>query len=324
MYNEDKVDLKNSKEGVISLYVQDKTIDRATLRKIQISQYYMLESFKMFCERNELMYTLDFGSMLGAIRHNGFIPWDDDIDIAMLRNDYDRFLELSKNWNHENIFVQNYHTDPEFVHSFTRLRLNGTLAIQKSWQHLNVHHGIFIDIFPYDTIAGDEAACQTHADEIRKIQSEKMGYVLSKTVNKENLYKLNCRQTTLVSKNNRGFNPDDQVSHMTQGLDTYYESRRYISDFTGASQHMFEKNLFPIPKNYDTILKYNYGDYMKYPVATERQPHHGVIELGFRDDILSLFQETSHVKKSTNSKYIFRRVEIRNKSDLPVKIYFNK
>ncbi len=271
--------------------VNDNTIGENTIRKIQMSQYYMLKSFDKFCKKHDLNYTLDFGTILGAIRHKGFIPWDDDIDVAMLRSEYDRFLSLSKDWENENIFVQNYHTDPQFIHSFTRLRLNDSLAIQDEWRNLKAHQGIFIDIFTYDVVAGDGEASQLHADEIRTVQEEKMKYVEGNTVDYSNLLVLNKLQTSIMTRFNHNITDDTVVAHMTQGLNSYYETRRKVSDFTNLKFVQFELASYPIPKSYDTILKNNYGEYMAYPNKDEQQPHHGVIRLRFRDDILKYFRD---------------------------------
>lgn len=254
-----------------------------------MSQYYLLRAFDKFCSKHNLIYTLDFGTILGAVRHEGFIPWDDDIDVSMIRSEYGRFLELTENWEHKNIFVQNYNTDRQFIHSFTRLRLNESLAIQDEWKNLKAHQGIFIDVFVYDVIAGDQEACQIHADEIRTIQEEKMTYVLGDTVDYSNLHVLNTLQTNVMTRFNDNITPDSFVAHMTQGLDSYYQSRRKVSDFTNVTMMLFELSHFPVPKQYDRILRNNYGAYMEYPQKSEQTPHHGIIKLKFRKDILERF-----------------------------------
>ena len=269
--------------------VNDNTIKHETIRQIQITQYYILKEFADFFNMHKIEYTLDFGTLLGAVRHNGFIPWDDDIDVSMVRSEYDRFLEVSKGWNHEDLFVQNYHTDPQFIHSFTRLRLNGTLAVQEEWKNLKAHHGIFIDIFTYDAIAGDQVECQIHADEIRRIQEEKMHYVTSNTVNDINLSVLNRLQTNIMTRFNNNMTKDTLVAHMTQGLDSYYSSHRKVSDFTEVKEADFEKSKFPIPLNFDLILSNLYGTYNDCPSLKLQEPHHGVIQVKFRQDILDQF-----------------------------------
>lgn len=266
--------------------VNDNTIELEIIRKLQVTQYYILKEFEAFCKLHNLVYTLDFGTMLGAVRHQGFIPWDDDIDVSMLRSEYNRFLELSKSWIHRDIFVQNYETDPQFIHSFTRLRLNDSLALQEDWKNLKCHHGIFIDIFVYDVVAGDEEACQRHADEIRIIQEEKMKYVRSDTVNDQNLLVLNRLQTAVTTRYNDTITKDSTIAHMTLGLDSYYPMRRSVSDFDNIQYVSFEDDLYPIPSNYDAVLTYNYGDYMTLPNEEEQRPHHAVIRIKFREDIL--------------------------------------
>lgn len=270
--------------------VTDKTIDQKTIRKIQVSQYYMLESFKDFCDKHELKFVLDFGSMIGALRHQGFIPWDDDVDVGMLRDDYEKFLILSKDWEYDKIFVQNYHTDPQFAHSFTRLRLNDTLAIQETWKTLNVHHGIFLDVFPFDMLPEDEAEVENHTRQIQDIQNEKMKLVEGLEVDDFNVKALNIKQTELVTKYNDDFTQNKWVAHMTQGLDLYSDLKRLSDDFRQTILIKFEDRKFPIPSDYDLILRRVYGDYKLYPVLKDQTPHHEVIQVSFREDILDMYK----------------------------------
>ena len=119
------------------------------LRKVQLEA--LLEVDRI-CKKFGITYQLFSGTLLGAIRHKGFIPWDDDIDICMLRNDYDRFIEVCKTELDTTYFLQNYETDKNFIHNITRIRKNNTIALQSACAELDMHHGIFIDIFPMDNI----------------------------------------------------------------------------------------------------------------------------------------------------------------------------
>ena len=97
------------------------------LREIQLVQLQILTEFDRICKKNDINYQLFAGTLLGAVRHKGFIPWDDDVDVCMLRSEYDRFLEIAQQELDPDYFVQNTYTDPEYYNIFTRIRKNGTV-----------------------------------------------------------------------------------------------------------------------------------------------------------------------------------------------------
>ena len=116
----------------------------------------LLKNFISICQKNGLTYFLVCGSALGAVKYKGFIPWDDDIDVGMPRKDYDIFVNKAQELLPENIFLQNYRTDKEFPHVFSKLRDSSTTLIEKGVAHLNMHHGIYIDVFPIDGYPQDK------------------------------------------------------------------------------------------------------------------------------------------------------------------------
>lgn len=122
------------------------------LRKLQETELEILLETDRICRKYEILYQLSGGTLLGAVRHKGFIPWDDDVDICMLREDYNRFLSICEKELGEKYFLQTYETDSEFFHSFARIRKNNTLALQRQYKGMDMHHGIFIDVFPLDNI----------------------------------------------------------------------------------------------------------------------------------------------------------------------------
>src|SRR5690625_4673316 len=105
----------------------------AEAKKIQLE---ILIELDRVCRENNIKYALYFGTLLGAVRHKGFIPWDDDIDVVMTREEYDKFCKIQKSKLGESYFFQNYETDPKFFRSFGRLRKNDTLYVQRHYQHL--------------------------------------------------------------------------------------------------------------------------------------------------------------------------------------------
>lgn len=125
------------------------------LKKLQKVQLVILMEFDRICKEHNLNYQLFSGTLLGAVRHKAFVPWDDDIDVAMLRKDYNKFLKICKRKLDPQYFLQTHKTDKGYIHSFARIRKNNTLLLQKYWLEIDMHHGIFIDVFPLDKILPD-------------------------------------------------------------------------------------------------------------------------------------------------------------------------
>ena len=125
-------------------------IDRETLRKLQLKELESLEYFDSFCKENELRYYLLGGCVIGALRHGGFIPWDDDIDIIMPRRDYDRFCKLAPKRLSDEYFLQTYFTDKNYPNPFAKIRLRGTEFVESITERSKMKGGIYIDVFPFD------------------------------------------------------------------------------------------------------------------------------------------------------------------------------
>jgi len=124
------------------------------LREAQLIMLDMLIEFDAICRKHQLTYWLDSGSLLGAVRHQGFIPWDDDIDIAMPIEDYNRFLDIANDELSNEIFLQTSQTDTDFKFDYAKLRSNKANIVEfhEKDKSINYHQGVFIDIFPMLTI----------------------------------------------------------------------------------------------------------------------------------------------------------------------------
>lgn len=120
------------------------------MNELQKCEFDILKIFLDICQKEGYSYYLACGTALGAVKYGGFIPWDDDIDVVMPRGDYDRFCKQAQALLPEHIFLQNYMTDPEFPHPFSKLRNSETAYIEKNAAGFNINHGVFIDIFPID------------------------------------------------------------------------------------------------------------------------------------------------------------------------------
>ena len=118
------------------------------LRKLQLTEIEVLDEIVRICKKHKLQYFLLAGTCLGAVRHSGFIPWDDDIDIGMPREDYEKFLNIALDELDEKYFLQYYKTDENYYLGFAKVRKNNTSFITKGFEKKKGHQGFFVDIFP--------------------------------------------------------------------------------------------------------------------------------------------------------------------------------
>lgn len=120
------------------------------MNELQHMEFDLLREFDRVCKRLDLSYFLVCGSALGAVKYGGFIPWDDDIDVAMYREDYEQFCRKAPELLPGHLFVQNFWSDPAFPHIYSKLRNSNTTYIEQAAAQLPINHGIFLDIFPLD------------------------------------------------------------------------------------------------------------------------------------------------------------------------------
>ena len=129
------------------------------MRKMQLLQLDMLKELDRVCRLNGIHYTICNGSLLGAIRHKGYIPWDDDADTMMLREDYEKFKQCADQLVPSICFFQDHSTDPNYRWGYGKLRRTGTTYVRAGQEHLKGKTGVFIDIFPMDDIPENAFLC---------------------------------------------------------------------------------------------------------------------------------------------------------------------
>lgn len=117
---------------------------------LQRTEFEILKEFVRICNELNLTYYLVCGTALGAVKYHGFIPWDDDIDVALSRPDYEKFCKCAQNMLPKNLFLQNHNTQSAYPRIYSKIRNSDTTYIEKSVSNLPINHGVFIDVFPLD------------------------------------------------------------------------------------------------------------------------------------------------------------------------------
>jgi len=255
-------------------------MEESCLLKLHETECEILDAIVKVCENNQLRYYLVGGTLLGAVRHKGFIPWDDDLDIAMPRKDYNKFLKLARNEIDSRYFLQTCYTDKGHASIFSKVRKNNTLFLEDNCKCVKKHHGIFVDIFPLDD--GQEKI-------ISKLPFLKR---VAYSINSYVLFKRSCfKYPKLFKKLVFSIFPSSLLIRIRDFLflgsgDCYvnYGSNYGVkkqtikkSCYDPAVKLEFEGRLYNVPKDYDYVLRRIYGDnYMQLPPVEKRVTHNPV------------------------------------------------
>ena len=269
------------------------------MNQLQADEYKLLIEFDRLCTKYNIAYMLSSGTLLGAIRHQGFIPWDDDIDVCMTREAYDQFKAIALLELDGEMFFQDRFTDKDYFHAFAKLRLNNTVLKEQSSAHLRAHQGVWLDIFPMDHIPDDlnlRNKQKTKVSIYHKLISlmlytfptEEKGI---KNLIKHIMYrfnKLTFRLNPFISYcyNRREywmkkFNASDAT--FTNMLsynynDAIYESTLIeLSAYESLKRYAFESHTFLGPKSSEIILQRLYGEFMTLPPIEAQVSNHFIV-----------------------------------------------
>lgn len=265
------------------------------LPKLHNCQLIIAREIKRICDENNIKYFIIAGTLLGAIRHGGFIPWDDDMDIGMLREDYEKFINIAKTELGEDFFLQTFETDKNYGLPFAKILLKGTVLVEAA-AGSDAQKGIFVDIFPFDISPEDENAKNQHDKKTylyRRLLLSKLNY----KVWKENEYIK--RAVYFVLKIMSMIYSRDKLCDKLEKEITKYNGEKsdYIVNIGGAYGYRketikaewvretveipFENMTISAPVEYITYLETFYGDYMTPPPEDKRYNRHSVTQLDF-------------------------------------------
>lgn len=259
------------------------------LDELKAIELIIMKSVHDFCNENEIEYVLAYGTLLGAIRHDGFIPWDDDIDIFMKRPDYEKFKRLFPTaMKKHHLYMATYDTNPKYPRDMIKVCDDRTLLQEKDFQAQDPI-GVFIDIWPLDGTPNNnirrtikwkimtlrriifeqgtltETAIKSRANGISRL----VRLLLHKYVNIYGIEKYLAKSIQMAMHDDGGnsqilecFSAPTRLSHFE------------ASEFKKRILHKFETEVFYIPAEWDSILRKRYGDYMKLPPEDEQVPRH--------------------------------------------------
>ncbi len=255
------------------------------LRKLQLIQTETLEEIISICKKHNIKYFLLFGTLLGAVRHGGFIPWDDDLDIGILRNDYNRFVSILCEEISKEFFIHNQDTDPNYFAPFTRVRRNDTTFIPEAYRYTNfVNNGVWIDIFPIDEASAPDNITEKlrfniyHKFWMALASYNALGKREKRGIKTNLVYRLSkcfSLRSILLHMDNLTVKKKGNYEYYTCYYSLYKVDRNYYpkSSFGEGVIHLFEGIPCNIPEDADKVLSILYGDYMKLPPEDQRVGH---------------------------------------------------
>lgn len=251
----------------------------AKMKKVWNIDLGCLEEVKRICKQYNLRYYAIAGTLLGAIRHKGFIPWDDDIDLGMPRKDYEIFIDIAVKELKSPYFLQTYKTERRFTSDMAKLRNSNSTGFTECEAVINCNKGIFIDIFPIDNEPDDDLIRKKenreHLAALRNIDRFTRKYPTSGKISyiKELIKKpvrLFCSQSMKERMLRKVINSSAKYNFSSTkycGMRTFSLPEKYRWETKDCKEFIkvpFENTTIVIPKGYDNILKSIYGDYMKF------------------------------------------------------------
>ena len=274
------------------------------LRKVQMVQLEIAKEIRRVCEENDIRYFLADGSFLGAVRHSGFIPWDDDMDIGMLRRDYEKFCSIAPDKLKPEYCLQTWHTDSNYSLPFGKVIKRNTVYLENKKSCRLQENGFYVDIFPYDYVSENPNEQKKQAKQllsVYRVKLMKSGYKPwkenDKVIWKKWFGYLYYRAWSLFKDQMKLAKEYDTLataicdstivceqSALTHPDYYQYTCVEELADYT------FEGETFKGPKDYDKYLTALYGDYMQLPPEDQRENRHQIIKIDFGE------QEKENIK----------------------------
>lgn len=264
-------------------------MSESDLKRLHETEVEILDEVVRICEKYDLTYFFNGGTLLGAIRHKGFIPWDDDLDIGMPRKDYDKFIELCATELDSKYMLDNKDTNRKYYLNFAKIRKKNTIFEQDFQVNYDGPKGIWLDIFPYDnakSVTSKKVYIQSKLNKtIFSLLHYKNQFFLN---NKKLILKKIIRVILKPISNTCLLNLQDKILRWNEkkeeykffvSLSTTYDYRTELIEkdkYLPTIKMEFEGKMYNVPKEYDYILTKIYADYMKLPPKEKRVTHNPI------------------------------------------------
>lgn len=246
------------------------------IRRVQLRLLEMAISIREVLEKHDVPHMITYGTLLGAVRHKGFIPWDDDFDFYIISERYDEVVDCLRKELPSDIFIENAKSEPLYFHGWAHAKDLGTEAKCELFpqDNLYAHHGVCVDLYRAFKI-------KKSYDKVNRLKAH-LEYLQRKLtkgfLNEEEFEKrktplemeLKCETDRLSSVN---LNEDDDMI----GFISVFDDSMLAEDVFPLRKYDFEGTYFWGPKNADVLLKCCYGDYMQFPPEEKRRPHYSTV-----------------------------------------------
>ena len=257
-----------------------------TLRELQLCELEILREIKRVCEMHGIRFVLASGTLLGAVRHQGFIPWDDDIDIEMPYTDYLRFEKIAQKELGDGFFIQTSETDPDYSFPYLRVQKKNTTLLRDWDDQTPGHHRVWIDVFPLADLGGklDFRMKRLILRICAFLRMSQKTFDLGKDWLQQRSNKLTFALVTMARRIperirwrirkqllRRVFRPQNtpDVTFVWTTVTRRIPREVYAEP---DAQLWFEDDTYPVPQGYETYLKILYKDYMQFPPPEKRKP----------------------------------------------------
>ena len=256
------------------------------LRRQQMRMLDILVEVDRICKKHDIRYWLSSGTLIGALRHDGFIPWDDDLDIEMMHSDYLRLMKVLPEELPEWLALQNDETDENYFFFYAKVRDRRSRMLEENaYDRLWREQGIYIDIFPMEQ----------HPIWLHKLTEKTVGHMYK-------VWRTSTDDTKAIRKVRRIFDLNNRIifpclravlplftfhsslhtphsTLLTSGMGIPFHNPRYLDEIFPLTTHVFEGHEFPVPHDADAHLRHLYGDYMQLPDLNNISPHVGKLEI---------------------------------------------
>ena len=262
------------------------------LRRQQMRMLEILLEVDKICKKHDIPYWLSSGTLIGAMRHDGFIPWDDDLDIEMLRTDYLRLMKVLPQELPDWLALQNNETDPNYFYFYAKVRdRRSRMLEQNGYDRLWREQGIYLDIFPMEphpiwlhkltekTVGHMYKVWRTSTDDQKAIRKVRRIF----RVNDRLLFPCLRAMVSLLPPHSSLPTPPSSLPTppsplLTSAMGIPFHNPRFVEEIFPLTTHVFEGYQLPVPGNADAHLRHIFGDYMQLPDLDKLAPHVGQLE----------------------------------------------